>query len=119
MAVKTVRDVLVAAGAVTTLVPASRITPLVRPQAISVPAITLQRISLTPNNHLRGDAGLDANRVQLDAYAETYAAARAVADACRAALVAAGHLLQTEFDSHEPETDPDLYRVTQEYNVWT
>jgi hypothetical protein len=118
MAVKTARDVLLAAAPVTALV-GTRISPLVRAQDLQLPAVTLQRVVVTPTNHLRGDANLDANRVQLDAYAATYAAARTLADACRDALVAAGHLLQTELDSYEPDVDPELYRVTQEYLIWT
>lgn len=119
MAVKTVRDVLIADAAFSALVPAARVTPLVRPQDVIVPATTLQRITLSPSNHLAGDGAADQNRVQVDHYAETYAAARAMADAARAALVAAGHLLQLEFDNYESATAPELFRVTQEFQVWT
>lgn len=119
MSVKVARDVLIAAGAVTALVPAARITPVVRTQGFIAPAILLQRISTTPTNHLRGSGSLDANRVQLDIYAETYAEALAIGIACRAALTAAGHFFQLELDAYEPEPAPELYRVTQEYSIWT
>ena len=117
MADKVIRDVLVAASAVTALVPAARITPLIRPQSITVPAITLQRVSLVPQNHLRGDGGLDDNSVQLDVWADSYVSARAIADACRTAL--AGFSMKFENDDYESETAPELYRVTQTYQVWT
>lgn len=117
MAIKTVRDVLVAASAVTALVPAARITPLIRPQSIVVPAITLQRISTVPQNHLRGDGDLDDNSVQLDVWADSYLSARSIADACRTALAALA--MTFENDGYEPETAPELYRVTQTYQVWT
>ncbi len=119
MADKIVRDVLVAASVVTALVPAERITPLVRPQSITTPAITLQRISLVPQNHLRGDGDLDSNVVQLDVWAESYVSARAIADACRTALQTAGHVLTFENDDYEAETAPELYRVIQSWQVWT
>jgi hypothetical protein len=119
MAIATVRTVLVAAGAVTALVPAIKITPLVRIQSIAPPAITLTRVSVTPLNHLRGWGSLDANRVQLDAWATRYDACRAIADACRDALEAATFLMELELDSYEPETDPELFHITQDWSVWT
>lgn len=117
MADKVIRDVLVAASAVTVLVPAARITPLIRPQSITIPAITLQRVSLVPQNHLRGDGDLDDNSVQLDVWSDSYESARAIASACRTAL--AGFSMTFESDDYESETAPELYRVTQTYQVWT
>jgi hypothetical protein len=115
---KVVRDILVAASPVTALVPAARITPLVRPQAVAVPAITLSRISVVPFVHLRGSAQLDACRVQLDVWSAGYVEARTIADACRTALEGGGLLMNLEFDTHEPDTDPALARVTQEWSVF-
>jgi hypothetical protein len=119
MGIRAVRDVLVASGAVTALVPADRIEPIRRTQSIAVPAIVLQRISVTPQNHLRGNGGLDANLVQLDVYASTYSTTRAVADAARAALEAGGFVMTSEVDGYEPDVDPELYRLTQSWQVWT
>ena len=119
MAIETLRNVLVGASAVTSLVPANSITNLIRPQSIAPPAITLSRVSLTPTNHLRGASNLDSNRVQLDTWATTYASARAIADACRAALEPQ-FLFNGELpENYEPETDPELYRITQDWSVWT
>lgn len=121
MPVATVRAVLVAASAVTDLVPATRIEPLRRTQSLAVPAITLQRVSTVPFNHLRGDGDLDANLVQLDVIAGDYTAARLIATACRNALqdAAARHVMQSEIDGYESETDPELYRITQTWSVFT
>jgi hypothetical protein len=122
MAIEVVRLALISASAVTALVPAARITPLRRPQGITLPAITLQRIVDVPFNHLTGSAGLDLTSVQLDVFAIDYSGAsgaRAIADACRAALYAAGIQLQTEIEGYEPDTDPELYRVTQTWSVYT
>lgn len=119
LGVETARTVLVNAPAVTALVPASRIEPVHRAQALGVPAIVLTRVSLVPSNHLRGDGRADANRVQLDIFAATYAGAIAIASACRDALVAAGHSLQLEVDDYEPDVTPNEFRVTQDYSIWT
>jgi hypothetical protein len=119
MAVKTLGDVLRGDAAVTALVPAARITPLLRPQAITVPAITLQRIDTTPQNHLRGWAQLDASDVQIDIWAATYAACKAIAAACQAAINTAGYIRTAEYDNTDADVDPVLYRITQSYLVWT
>lgn len=119
MAVATVRTVLVNAAPVTALVPAARIEPIRRTQSFSLPAITLQVVSKVPFNHLRG-AGLDLSQVQVDYWASDYTTARALADAGRAALDAALLTMQSELDGgFEPETDPELFRVTQTWSVYT
>lgn len=118
-AIETTRAVLIAAAPVIALVPATRITPLIRPQTLSIPAITLQRVSSVPSNGLRGYAGLDDNLVQLDVYSDSYATSRSVADACRTALQTAGHIMNSEIDLYESEVDPELYRLTQTWQIWT
>ena len=115
MAVKTLIDILLADAATIALV-GNRITPLTRPQDLQLPAITAQRISVVPQNSLRGFANLDANRVQLDCWADTYAGARALAAACRTAINAAGHVCVSEVDDFEIETR--TFRVIQDYSVW-
>lgn len=119
MAIEVVRNVLVASGAVTALVPASSIEPVRRTQASPAPCIVLQRVSVVPENHLRGWGKLDANQVQLDVYATTYAGARAIADACRTALQDAGEIMTSEVDGFEPDVDPELYRLIQTWAIWT
>lgn len=119
MAVKLAGDVLRADAATTALVPASRITPIIRPQSITTPAITLQRISKTPQNHLRGWGTLDANLVQVDVWADSYLVARNIADTARAALQAATYIMDSELDDYDEDVDPPLYRITQTWQVWT
>lgn len=115
MAVKTVRDVLVAAPAVTSLV-GQRISPVQRAQGATLPCIVLTRVAVTPQNALDGFADLDGNRVQADVWASTYAEARQVADAARAALQAAGYTLQLEVDDFDSEVRE--YRVIQDWSIW-
>lgn len=120
MGVSTVRAVLIAAAPVTAIVPADRIEPVARTQALAVPAITLQRVSSVPFAHLRANGALRVNSVQVDCWASDYTSARTLADACTAALDAAGFTLQSEIDGGlESETDPELFRVTQTWSVFT
>ena len=117
MPIQTVRNVLVADGTETGLV-STRISPVMMAQQTTLPAVTLTLVSTVPQNHLYGVPTLDANRVQLDVWASTYASAQAVATACRNALEAAGYQLElVSNDDHDPETSE--YRVTQDWTVWT
>lgn len=115
--IETLRAVLVAAAPVAAICD-ERIVPLSKAQGELLPSVTLQRTTTNPVNHLRGHGNLDDCRVQLDAWDETHDGAKALADACRAALQAAGYFMTAEFDNYEPNTDPGLYRVTQEWSVW-
>lgn len=116
MAVETIRNILRASGGVTALVD-QRISPAERAQDESLPAVVLTLVSCVPQNHLNGAPTLDANRVQLDVFAETYEDAREVAAACRSALEAGGCVLDNEMDGFEP--DVSEYRVTQDFLLWT
>jgi hypothetical protein len=121
VSLETVLADLVADAGVTAIVGSgsnAKISPLLKAQGISPPAVTLQRTSLVPQNHLRGNGNLDDCSVQLDAWATTYAGARALANACRSALEAAGHVMKGEFDNYDPQVDPGLFRITQDYQVW-
>jgi len=119
MTVAIARAVLVAAPAVTTLVDAERIEALRRTQSFQIPAIMLQSIALVPYNHLRGPSGLDANTVQVDSYGNDYTEALTVAAAVRAALEAAGHLLQQQQELAEPENNPELFVISQTWSVYS
>jgi ornithine cyclodeaminase/alanine dehydrogenase-like protein (mu-crystallin family) len=121
MSVEVVLAALKADAGVTAIVGSgvnARISALMKTQGITIPAVTLQRISLEPQNHLRGHAGLDSVRVQVDSWEHTYAGVRALADACRSALQDADHVMLGEIDNYDPETDPGLYRITQDFQIW-
>lgn len=119
MAIAVVHAALVAASPVTALVPVNNIEPLRRTQAIGIPAITMQIISDTPNNHLLGDGHVDANLVQIDCWDDDYDNLLLIAAASRTALYAAGYQMQNGSDGYEPETDPELYRISQTWSVFT
>jgi hypothetical protein len=121
MTVAIVRAVLAADSAVTALVPATRIEALRRTQSFAIPAITLTDVAKVPFTHLRGNAGLDLNSVQVDFYGATYTEALNVATAARAALEAdaARFTMQSQIERNEPETDPELFQITQTWNVFS
>jgi hypothetical protein len=89
MTVATVRAVLAAAGSVTALVPAARIEAL--------------------------------SAVQIDIYAADYTNALTIATAVRAALEADASrmTLQSQIERNEPETDPELFQISQTWNVFS
>jgi hypothetical protein len=117
MTIEIARAVLVADSAVSALV-GERISALMKAQGTAMPAITLQRVSVTPQNHLRGNGGLDYVRVQADCWATSYDGVRALAIACRSAMEAASHQMLSELDNYDPQVDPGLYRITQDFQVW-
>jgi hypothetical protein len=63
-----------------------RINWVVRPQLSALPALTLQIIGDPRPQHLKGFDGARGTRLQIDAWAETSAAAGALASAAIAAL---------------------------------
>lgn len=115
-ALTTVRAALTSSAAVSAIV-GTRISPVMRAQGETLPCVVLTQISTVPQNQLYGAPTLDANRVQLDAYATTYAGAVALASACRTALEAAGLVMENQTDWFEP--DVTEYRITQDFLVWT
>jgi hypothetical protein len=124
MSIETVLAVLKADASVTAIVgtgTSARISPLIKSQNITLPAVTLQRTSTTPTNSLGSipHTGLDQTRVQVDCWADSYAGARALSATCRAALQTAGHPCVGEFDAYDPETDPGVYRLTLDFSVWS
>jgi hypothetical protein len=97
----------------------TRISPLIRAQDLALPAVTLQRITMTPSNTFVGNGGLDGTRLQVDSWDATYAGARALANAVRAAFDAVPVLMTLEIDSFQLEPVPGAYQITQEYQIWS
>lgn len=64
----------------------TRIYPLALPQKPTYPAITYQLVGTTPCNHSTGTCDVAWARVQVNCYAETYIAAKALNAAVRTAL---------------------------------
>ena len=121
MTVAIARAVLVAAPAVTALVPVERIEGLRRTQTFDIPAITLTTVSKVPVTHLGGNSGLDANQVQIDCYGNDYTEALNVSAAVRAALEADSRdfTMVSQYERPEPETNPELFQITQTWSIFS
>lgn len=121
MTVAIVRQVLVNAAAVTNLVPSARIEALRRTQSFELPAITLTDVSRIPFTHLAGNSGLDSNLVQIDCYGNDYTEALDVAAAVRTAMEADSRhfTMSSQLERNEPETDPELFQITQTWQIFS
>jgi len=79
---------LLAAAPVVALV-GQRVTWVERPQGAALPAITLQNVTDERVQNFKGFDGLQPGYVQIDVWALSYAAAKALKDAAIAAVVPA------------------------------
>lgn len=130
--VETVRLVLGEDGAVDALVD-DRIYPEELPDAPTYPAIVLTKATGQGSYDLQGDVGLESARVQVDCYAESYAAMVDLRLAVRRRLsgfkggpASAPCRIQSSFcinDTDLPEPDtvragPRLRRRMLEFQIW-
>lgn len=119
-----IRAILVANSTVKAIT--TRIYPSTLPQDPIYPLILYIRISGYRDNALTGPSGLANPRFQIEAWATTYSAAKALANAIRGALngyrgtvgqVSIGSfLIQSERDIYEPEAA--CHRVVMDYTIW-
>lgn len=79
-----------------------------RPQDTALPAVTLQVISDPRPQHLRGFESIRVTLVQIDCWAETYAAAAALKEAVLIAVVPEGTGNGIRFDRAMIEAIRDL-----------
>lgn len=97
-----------------------RCHPIVNQSAtIAYPYITYQVISKAPLNTLEGASGLTLCRVQIDVFAKTYGAAKALAESAKTAVVMAGVNGVQVFSFEQFEDEVNAYRVTLEYEIWS
>lgn len=99
------------------------------PQNAVRPFIRYTRVNTTRQQSLTGPVGVTEATIQVDCMADTYASAKATADAVRTALhgysgewgTLRAHLvhLQSENDSSEQEGDKVTHWVTHRYQVYT
>lgn len=119
-----IRSILIndiAVSAITT-----RCYPVMIPQAAQVPLILYQKVSGMRDHVLTGPTGLARPRIQVEAWAETYAGAKELGAAIRKALdgyigTAAGVeigscLIESERDIYESELG--VHRVVQDYMIY-
>ena len=104
----------------------TRCYPVIIPQNPTCPLILFTKITGHRDHHLSGPSGVAHPRFQIEAWAETYAGAKELADAIREALdgysgtakSTAIHscLIDSERDVYESEIE--VYRVIQDYFFW-
>jgi hypothetical protein len=95
-----------------------RLYPLVAPDNVTRPFAVYQRIS-TSEATIHGAGGISETRMQLDIFADTYAAALTLATTARSVIAASLSLTSIpliEADDYEPETK--LYRIFMEFTFW-
>jgi len=113
----------------------TRIYPLVAAQTATLPYLVYTRIDGDPDHHMSAESGFATMRMQIDAYAASYTAVKALANLVRLALngyqgtVTAGEnsvnigSIRLENDQDiapllsDGEDVPRYYRVTQDYIV--
>lgn len=95
----------------------TRIRPLNLKQEDALPGVVYQRVSTVPVTSLDGDSGVDAVRIQVSCWAETYSGARALAAAVRAA-VTGGMVAVTEMDIDDRDEATQHYRVILDFRIW-
>ena len=116
----------------TTLI-STRVYHMTKPQTVIYPCITFQRID-TPRVHTHDTSGASGDlaypRIQFDAWADTYASAKAITDQLRAALngkkgsigTAPNQVtIQSSLVENEQPSFDDLtykYRSRSDYIVW-
>jgi hypothetical protein len=105
-----------------------RVYPVEAPQETARPYVVFLTVSTQRLNHLGGPSEVAQARIQIDAYATSYAAAVAIGTQIRAALdqltgvwggvdvLSALSLDAREF--YEDAANPPLYRLSQDFSVW-
>jgi len=118
------RALLTSASAVTALVPASRINFGKHPQGADLPGIVLNVASDGITAFTLDGASIYDARIQVDIYAKTYAAAKAVQRAVLARLEAyqgtpfqmIGLLVMSD-RAEDVDTQPPLHRVIMDFRA--
>jgi Protein of unknown function (DUF3168) len=81
--------------------------------------IVYSRISTVPQNAIVGGApGAAKVRMQVDAFARSYPAAKALADSIRGAMYAAAFRNWQDDEQDMYEADTKLFRVSMDWFVW-
>lgn len=107
------------AGGVAALV-SDRIYPSVAKEGATFPMLVYTLVSAVPSNTLDGDDGLDNALVQVDAIAETFTAAKALADAVRALMTSGSDFRCVPQGVGRAFFDPDAKKhvIQQDYSIW-
>ena len=96
---------------------AGRAHPVIVPQEASYPCIRYATVIAQPENSTTGSSGLVRSLVQVDLYAEEYAALRTLREQVVTAMQAfqLENILTDETEAYEP--DPKLFRRVLSYSM--
>lgn len=96
-----------------------RIYPIMMPQDPELPAITYQRISNSPVNSMGGHGGLDNPKIQIDCWATSYSAAKALGDKLRKTIATATAFNSVQLNDQDLYEDgTEIYRVSMDFSCW-
>lgn len=117
---------LLATTGVTTLV-GDRIDPLLVAERTTYPCVTYRQVDRDPVSAFGDDVALTQSVVEVESFAETFTAARALAAAVQTSLqrwrgTAGGVTVQSVFFEQEvPDYDPEtrVHSIRQDFRVWS
>lgn len=93
-----------------------RVYAVLMPQDVVLPAVSFQRISNNPIVSLDGASGLDQVRIQVDCWAETYAAVKTLSAQVRSVMEGINALPVMDLDGYEEVKH--VYRLTMDFSMW-
>jgi hypothetical protein len=96
----------------------TRIYPLHMPQGATFPAVTYTRVSGARINNLDGE-NIQNPRYQVDCWAESYSAAKAVAAQVQLAFAAASFTSVLIADRDDRDDTAEIYRVSMDFSIWS
>ena len=119
-----IRDILVTDNGVKAIT--TRVYPGYVPQDPTYPLIVYMKVTGERDHHVQGPSGFAHPRFQVEAWAETYAAAKALANAIRAKLDGyTGTTGTVKIRSTLIESEQDIYesalpchRISMDFIVW-
>lgn len=84
------------------------------PEAVDLPAVSMEYVSDTPINTFSGDTGATRKRYTINAWANTYSSAVALREAIQAAMSANPRLGSVPLH----EEDVGVYRFAVDYSIF-
>jgi hypothetical protein len=100
----------------------SRIYPISGPQETAFPVIVYARINSRRDTNFDEVEDFVRSTFMIDSYSETYAESAALSEAVRAAInnhtSTSIHLIKLDSANDIFESETDLFRVSQNYEIW-
>ncbi len=93
--------------------------PNLAAQGTPAPYIVYQRIHSETNNQLQGPSDLQNTRIQIDAYASTYAGVQQLAASIRSSMKTAAFTNVQLSEQDFYELDVRLHRISLDYSLWS